>query len=324
MGLLGLAVAGGLQGAGEGVAAQGTAWTKEQIDAEKEKVAQMGRENVLRIMHTNALDLQEQNSKREMANLPEKTRIATDEAIRKEKESPRVVAEGSTLRAPGQPDFTPPKTEAPKSQELLDYYAANAKRLNAEADAISEGMKYRDRSGKTEKTLLPKYKTEKDADGNPYMVEEITGAIGRIIPGQPATPEKHNWFSANDPAKKAGAPKIEWSMPDGTPLPDGPSSLFPGAPGAGRSSGGGGAPQGGAGVPSAAIEALKANPERAEDFKRKYGVDPTQYLPKKSAPQGAQQPAARTGYADALDAVAPKKPRGLLNTVSDDDRMMYP
>lgn len=107
-----------------------------------------------------------------------------------------------------------------KPQELLDYYKANANRLNAEARAIEQGLKY------GQKPALPNIKVEKDADGQIYNVDTTSGAIGVIQPGQPAVKGETRWLGPNDPDKPATAPNINWSL-NGKPLPGGLGDLYP-------------------------------------------------------------------------------------------------
>src|SRR5262245_30840997 len=110
-----------------------------------------------------------------------------------------------------------------KPQELLDLYSANARRLNAEADAIRDGMKYRPSK---DKPLLPQIKVERDQDGTLYNVDTASGAVGVIVPGQPAKKGETRWFGPNDPDTPATPPTIAWSL-HGKPLPGGLGDLYP-------------------------------------------------------------------------------------------------
>lgn len=159
----------------------------------------------------------------------ERARATGDIEVDVARRKPRTIAEGATEIVDGQPRFTAPKTEVPKPQELLDYYAAGAARLNAEADAIRDGLKYK---GPVDRAALPQIKVEKDADGNPYMVDAVSGAIGVIRPGAPARPGQTHWFSPNEPGTPAGPPTVDWSL-NGQPLRNGLNELYPNMRGGG-------------------------------------------------------------------------------------------
>ncbi len=201
-----------------------------------------------------------------------KSDIAVEEARRK----PRTIAAGATEKI-GDQTYTAP--EKPPPPEQLDYYRALANRWNAEADLI--------RSGGKDKTAAPSLKVDKDADGNTYMVDEHSGAIGVIRPGAPAVPPQSHWFSPDEPGKPAGAPAVDWTL-HGQPLPGGLPSLYPAL----RSRMGGGEAQQLAPVtpPQAAIDALRKDPTLAEQFRQKYNADPSRYLP-----QSAQDPLGLRG-----------------------------
>lgn len=291
-GLIASALAGGIEGAGIGAAQVGKEFLANDFEKQKQEAIAKREENLARINNEARASEGHLNRQAAIDLVP----VQSAARINEEKLKPRLVPEGSTERIPGQPDFTAPKTAkvlSPEEQEETKqrgaYYTAMATRANAEAAAIANGEKYRDKGGP--KPTLPHYVTEKDAEGNPYMVETTTGAIGKIAPGTPAIPAKEHWFKPNEAGKPEGAPKITWTLPDGTPLPGGPSSLFSSMrgvvtpePSAPRSNLTGG-------PPPAAIDLLRSNPEMADQFKAKYGVDPAQYLKapeKKAAPAPAK------------------------------------
>src|SRR3954469_3176081 len=98
--------------------------------------------------------------------------------------SPRTLSAGASEVQDGKVVVTAP--EKPHPPELLKYYEANANRLNAEAKAINDGLKYKD---KGEKVRLPNIKVEKnDQTGEVYNIDQNSGAIGTIIPSKPAEP----------------------------------------------------------------------------------------------------------------------------------------
>lgn len=208
MGYLGAAAIGGIGGLGEGGAEAGRLNFKaQQEDA-----------------HARLLD--QQTSIREERNIALRAKAAQD----LEAQKGTVVAPGSTLRRYGQPDFTAPiKTP----QEQLDYYSASANRLNAEAQAIRDGMKYRDKQAKP---TLPKVIVKTDEAGNTFLFDENSGSVGTLVPGVPAQEGKSHWFSADEPARPAEAHRTLWRLPNGSVAPD-LRSMYPdiakrsGAPG---------------------------------------------------------------------------------------------
>lgn len=141
--------------------------------------------------------------------------IEVDTARRK----PRSLAPGHSEVVDGQIRITAPDVSRP--QELLDFYRAQADRLNAETNAIEKGMKYG-----SKKVLLPSIRVEKDAEGNVYNIDTGSGAIGRLIAAQPAKKGESRWFKPDDPDTPAQPARIEWSL-GGRILPDGLASLYP-------------------------------------------------------------------------------------------------
>jgi hypothetical protein len=154
--------------------------------------------------------------------------------------SPRVLSAGSSEVVDGKIDVTAP--EKPVPQEHLDYYKASANRLNAEAEAIRNGEKYRD---KPVKPAVPMIKLEKDGNGNPVLFDANSGAIGVIVAGEPAKEAKSHIFGKDEPGVPEKPPKTIWRTADGRELPNGLSDLYPAISDrvSGASSGGGGAGQ---------------------------------------------------------------------------------
>jgi hypothetical protein len=101
-----------------------------------------------------------------------------------------------------------------------EYYAALANRANADADAIRSGAK-------GAKTQLPNIKVERDqASGMTYSVDANSGAVGVMIPGEDAVPEKTHWFKANEPGKPGTPAHMVWTL-NGDALPGGLADLYP-------------------------------------------------------------------------------------------------
>jgi len=295
-GIIGAMLAGGGEGAGNALAYQGKAWTdKQHQDALNEAQALRAR---------SLADFQ--------GNIQGKLETEVRQPFQREQnEAQRASSEGIHAADRTAREYKP--------KELLDYYSASARRLNAEADAIRDGLKYKPQA---EKPALPSIKVEKDAEGNVYQLDVTSGAVGRLIPGQPSMKGESRWFGPNDPDTPASQPTIEWSL-NGKRLPNGLSDLYPairertGAGGGGSASGvdwsqylGGTQPTpdplnlrgklpsrpplsdffGGSGKPpQAAIDALKKDPGLADQFKQKYAVDPSGYL-KGPASQSSANP----------------------------------
>jgi hypothetical protein len=140
--------------------------------------------------------------------------------------SPRTLPAGASEVQDGKVVVTAP--EKPHPPELLAYYSANAARLNAEAEAIRNGEKYRQKGG--EKPRLPNIKVEKnDQTGEVYNIDQNSGAIGTIVPSKPAEPGKTSWLPWNkdEPGKAAQPANIVWRLPDGRVLQNGLADLYP-------------------------------------------------------------------------------------------------
>lgn len=186
MGLIGNilanATAGGVEGAGEGVAKEGELAWKDEHERMK----------------------QEATATREARNI-----VLTGEQHRlTERDKPRTLAAGSTERRQGEPDFQAP--EKPLSEEEKAVMRAHANYYNSAARAAST---------KEPKATLPKIVPLKDEQGNVIAVlDENTGAVGTPSPGAPAKEAVSHWFSANEPAKPAVPAGLTWVGPDKQPI----------------------------------------------------------------------------------------------------------
>ncbi len=204
-GLIGSMLAGAAEKVGTGLGNMGMA----SMLKDQEAQIQLDRDARLAEMKVKSeVEIARQKAPIEQATHAANAVVDTEGKIRAAKESPRTIAAGATEKI-GDSTYTAP--EKPGSE---NYYNALAKRWNAEADAITEGMKYK---GKTEKLVMPNIKVEKDGDGNPYMIDQNSGAIGVIRPGEPAKSGVAHWFKPDEPATKAGAPMIDWNL-NGKPV----------------------------------------------------------------------------------------------------------
>lgn len=254
---------------------------------------------------------------REEAMRPSKMQTKREEAdiaVEQKRREPRTLGPGASEVVDGRIVVTNP---VDKPQELLDYYKAQANRFNAEADAIRAGVKYRDKG--TPKPQLPHLVTETLEDGSSRMVDSNSGAIGTIIPGTPAKPAKSHWFSPDEPGEPAGADNIRWSY-NGKVLSGGLADLYPSlrermgsaaTPSSGERSG--------ATIPQAAIDALRADPKLADQFKSHYNADPAKYLSPEKPPtkQETPKPAAEKAYeppAGSRAAEVVARRRSLINS----------
>jgi len=209
-GYFGSAALGGIAGTGEGMAEAAKLNWQQDFEAFKEHHRSIREERNIQLQSQAAQDLERQKG--------------------------TVVAPGSTLRREGQPDFTAPDTRHPP--ELLDKLKAETNRLNAEADAIRNGEKYRN---KEQKPTLPKVIVKTDEAGNTFLFDENSGSIGTLVPGAPAQEGKSHWFSPDEAARPAEAHKTLWRLPNGTVSPD-LSPVYPDIAKRSASTNAGGAP----------------------------------------------------------------------------------
>jgi hypothetical protein len=321
-GLLGFALAGGITGAGEGGAKAAEKWTDALHAQARDEAMALRQESLARLTAQLGRETHAANLQTEIAAIPQRGAAET-EALTAREEATRA-GRMQTEREKGAIDAENKIKGVP--QQLLDYYAAHARQVNAVADQINRGAK-----DKTEKPQLPNVKVEKDADGNIYNIDQNSGAIGTIQPGEPAQPGTTRWFSPDEPGKPAGLPKIVWQY-NGQVLRNGLADLYPAIRGrvgdqpvsSGGKTGwdsntgkvfingqeigtaktedealrmvGRGAsaapPPHAIAVLREAVASLKDNPKLAQhfkdQFKEHYGVDPTQYLGKATVrPQAA-------------------------------------
>jgi len=206
MGIGKFAAVGGVQGFGEGIASVGRQWSAEQHAAALSDAAAL-RERSLSELRGEIEGKSQQRGFEHSERM--QTRQQTFQAGQGELDCASRAGESAADRA----------SRNQKPQELLDYYKANANRLNAEARAIDQGLKY------GEKKSVPNVKVVQDVNGT-NLVDQTSGAIGIIQPGQPAVRGETRWFGPNDPDQPATAPNINWSL-NGQPLRNGLSDLYP-------------------------------------------------------------------------------------------------
>lgn len=102
-------------------------------------------------------------------------------------------------------------------------YQALAEKYRAEAAAITNGERYR---GQPNAAPIITEKTDKET-GKSFLLDTHSGAMGTIVPGQDAAPEKTHWFKASEPGKPAVPMHVEWSDSAGRPLKGGIEELYP-------------------------------------------------------------------------------------------------
>lgn len=133
-----------------------------------------------------------------------------------------IVPAGSSLSQNGEIILTAPTKEP---EEKLSYYTALKNRLNAETAAIEQGTRYGSQQPKPEKPTLPKVKVVKEGDEN-FIVDENSGAMGRIVPAQKGTPAEKNLIFPNKPGTPDMPARVEWSL-NGEVLKGGIAELYP-------------------------------------------------------------------------------------------------
>jgi hypothetical protein len=168
----------------------------------------------------------------------------SDIAAAAERQKPVTMAPGSTRLTPG----TPGSPEIPQGdldysdtgegraatagtpdqiytapirtpEEQVKMYEAHAEYYKALARQVSSGGK--------DKVQLPNVKVEKDpTTDEPTMIDQNSGAIGKITEGAPAVPAVSHWFKPDEPGKPAAMPGVQWSY-NGRPLKNGLSDLYP-------------------------------------------------------------------------------------------------
>jgi len=100
------------------------------------------------------------------------------------------------------------------------------------------------------------------------LVDEKTGALGEIKPGEPAKKGETRWLGPNDSDKPETNSRIVWTL-DGKVLPGGLDDLY----GGGRAPAGPAA-QSGARPPSpASIQAAQDDPSLHAEFRKRYGKE---------------------------------------------------
>jgi len=203
-------LAGGVQGFGEGVASVGRQWTAQQHSAALADAQNLRERSLAELRGQIAGGAQQRGFEHSDRT---QTRQQTFQA--EQNAAQRTSAEGIHAADRTAREYKP--------QELLDLYKAQADRLNAESSAIRQGFKYGPKDGRP---ALPQIKVERDSDGKIYNVDTTSGAVGLLVPGQPAVPGETRWFGPNDPDTPATQPQIQWSL-NGKPLQNGLSDLYP-------------------------------------------------------------------------------------------------
>lgn len=205
------------------------------------------------------------------------------EAAQRTQENERSRQERAETRLDARTDRNADNQRADKQ---LDIAMQNARRLKDLTNAQIEHFK----GGKTP---LPNIKVETiDQDGVKRIVnvDQNSGAIGVVNPGEAAKPGESNWFSPDKPATPERQPTVTWSL-NGRVLPGGLSDLYPAMKARiGEQGGAGGIVDPFASRPSeehlTALRARKNDPAAIAAFEKQYGSGAaTKYLPE--PPQGA-------------------------------------
>lgn len=241
--MAGFNLKGAMSGLGGAMEQSGMEMLKANLDEQRQR----------RLMEVQALAAQQThavNAQTDIANIPARTGAETEALVKRgdalrpglteearakgdiqidvARQSPRTIPPGSVERVGGETTYVAPERALPPEQ--AKYYEAAAARLNAEASAIANGMKYRDRS--TPKPTLPEIKFTKDADGNiTGMVDEKSGAVGRFIPGEAEKQETPGFFfGLTNWGAKPGSPatpaREEWRI-GGRVLKNGLADIYP-------------------------------------------------------------------------------------------------
>jgi len=241
-GIVASGIAGGIGGAGEGLAATGLLEQKQQIEMMREE-----RLSQLRIGE-HAANLQANVTSQIDNAVPLATAQAASTAITgpasataagqkvdaetkaKVQNEPVKLNAGESLTKPGTSEIavTAPIKTPPEQVEYYKGHAAQAQSMaayyNAQADAIRNGERYKGSQGQ-----LPNVIVEKDIQGNvSHLVDKTSGAIGVVTPAAPGKPGETHWFGPNDPDGPPTPMQVNWISPSGKRLPNGLDSLYPG------------------------------------------------------------------------------------------------
>lgn len=111
------------------------------------------------------------------------------------------------------------------------YYDAAANRMNAEAEAIRNGEKYKKGADKIQ---LPNIKVERDqASGMTYSVDANSGAVGVMQPAEKGSPpqtrsafDPTSWFGDLDKGTPDKPARMVWSL-HGQVLQNGLADIYP-------------------------------------------------------------------------------------------------
>jgi hypothetical protein len=225
-----------MQGLGEGGAAAAAQYGREaaasNIEKMKEEAATARETALVEARRVAQISVVRETAATEMANLPKKVEIETEGRIRQRAAQPEIVPGGSTLKVPGQTDFTAPKVTDPKTPEELGEFVSRGHLLEAQADYFrgakaNEAQARADQlaQGKAGKPIGPNIRPIKDEEGNEYLFDTNSGAVGKVVKGQAEKPESGMlWWKK--PGVPASLQHTVWATADGQPLPAGPFSLY--------------------------------------------------------------------------------------------------
>lgn len=212
---------GGLAEAGETLQALGISYAKMNWDLASKRNLLGLQAELLEARDRALADVERETYRQKKSTDLDAAGKAGDMEVDIARRKPRSLAPGHSEIVNGEVTITAPDVSRP--QELLDYYRAQAGRLNAESDAIRSGLKYKPRA---DKPAVPSIKVERGSDGEIYNLDTASGAVGRLIAAEPGRKGETRWFGPNDPDTPSQPARIEWSV-GGRVLPGGLSDLYP-------------------------------------------------------------------------------------------------
>lgn len=235
MGLISTAISGAMAGGGEAGVQAGLQMQRQFGEQELLKMRADAEQQLVRTQATLAQQTHATNVEADIAAIPRRQAAELPGKVAEAHAMPVKLTPGESLSEGGKITVTAPTNVPP---EHLKFYEAYADRMRAEADAIRSGLKYKEGA-----SALPKVTKETNEDGSQhYLLDQNSGAVGKIIPGAAAKAAVSHWFSADEPAKEAMPDVVQWTY-NGKVLKSGLSELYPaigkrvGAPASGETPG---------------------------------------------------------------------------------------
>lgn len=276
---------GAMEGAGQAGVATGLQMQRQLGEQDLLKMRAEAEQELARTTASLARETHAITSAQDIANIPKRQAAELPGQVAAAKAIPQKLAAGESIVEGGKVTVT-----APTPKETSGFYEAYADLMKARAEEIRAGAKG--------KQNLPNVSAKTNEDGTQhFLLDSNSGAVGRIIPGQPAKEAISHWFKADEPAKAAVPQVVEWTH-NGKVLPGGLDDLYPvmskrsGAQAGGAASAAGGMPAAANTPSAAAVTYLQQHPESATDFDAKYGKGASAQFAKptaKAAPAPAQK-----------------------------------